>query len=36
MTLGHVDGVVFIVLFAFFILYMIRSARNARKSGLRE
>ena len=29
MTLGHVDGVVFIVLFAFFILYMIRSARNA-------
>ena len=28
MTLGHVDGVVFIVLFAFFILYMIRSARN--------
>ena len=29
MMLGHVDGVVFIVLFAFFILYMIRSARNA-------
>ena len=29
MTLGHLDGVVFIVLFAFFILYMIRSARNA-------
>lgn len=29
MMLGHVDGAVFIVLFAFFILYMIRSAKNA-------
>ena len=31
MTLGHVDGVVFIVLFALFLLYMIRSARKSGK-----
>ena len=31
MTLGHVDGAVFIVLFALFILYMIRSARKSGK-----
>lgn len=32
MTLGHIDGVIFIVLFAVFIFYMIRSAQNSRKS----
>lgn len=31
MTLGHVDGVLFIVLFVIFILYMIKSAQNSRK-----
>ena len=31
MTLGRVDGVVFIVLFALFLLYMIRSARKSGK-----
>ena len=31
MTLGHVDGVLFIVLFIIFILYMIKSAQNSRK-----
>lgn len=31
MTLGHVDGALFIVLFVIFILYMIKSAQNSRK-----
>ena len=31
MTLGHADGVLFIVLFVIFILYMIKSAQNSRK-----
>ena len=31
MTLGHVDGALFIVLFGIFILYMIKSAQNSRK-----
>ena len=30
MSLGHVDGVIFIILFALFILYMIRSAQTSR------
>ena len=29
MTLGHVDGIIFIVLFALFIMYMIRSAQTS-------
>lgn len=33
MTLGHVDGVVFLVLFAGFIYTMIRSALQARQAG---
>lgn len=31
MMLGHVDGAIFIVLFALFILYMIKSAQKSRK-----
>lgn len=31
MTLGHVDGALFIVLFVIFILYMIKSAQKSRK-----
>lgn len=31
MTLGHIDGALFIVLFVIFILYMIKSAQNSRK-----
>lgn len=31
MMLGHADGVIFIVLFAVFIFYMIKSAQKARK-----
>lgn len=31
MMLGHVDGAIFIVLFAIFILYMIKSAQKSRK-----
>lgn len=31
MTLGHVDGALFIVLFVIFSLYMIKSAQNSRK-----
>ena len=30
MTLGHIDGIIFIVLFALFIIYMIRSAQTSR------
>lgn len=33
MELGHVDGVVFLVLFAVFLAYMIRSALKANKEG---
>lgn len=30
MTLGHIDGIIFIVLFALFIIYMIHSAQTSR------
>ena len=30
MTLGHIDGIIFIVLFALFIIYIIRSAQTSR------
>ena len=33
MTLGHLDGVIFIVLFACYIIYMIRTAMKASKEG---
>lgn len=33
MTLGHIDGIIFIVLFALFIFYMIQSAKKAGTSG---
>ncbi len=33
MTLGHLDGVIFIVLFACYIIYMVRSAMKASKEG---
>lgn len=32
MTLGHIDGIIFIVLFALFIIYMIRSAQTSRSN----
>ncbi len=33
MTLGHLDGVLFIVLFACYIIYMVRTAMKASKEG---
>ena len=33
MTLGHLDGVIFIVLFACYIIYMVRTAMKASKEG---
>lgn len=33
MTLGHMDGVIFIVLFACYIIYMVRTAMKASKEG---
>ena len=33
MTLGHLDGVIFIVLFACYIIYMVRTAMKASKKG---
>lgn len=30
MTLGHIDGIIFLVIFAGYLLWMIQSARNAR------
>ena len=34
MSLGHIDGVVFIILFLAFILYMIRSAQTSREKNV--
>ena len=34
MSLGHIDGVVFIILFLAFILYMIRSAQASREKNV--
>ena len=33
MTLGHLDGVIFVVLFACYIIYMVRTAMKASKEG---
>ena len=33
MTLGRMDGIIFLVIFAVFIFYLIKSAMDARKSG---
>lgn len=33
MTLGRMDGIIFLVIFAIFIFYLIKSALDARKSG---
>ena len=33
MTVGHVDGIILVVIFAFFLYWMVMSARNSMKAG---